>query len=427
MLLNISIISLIIFVAAVLLYIMCIRNKSKMANLKRISAIISAAALLCSLITAMIYVKSNNIKIFSGVKSYDIKESYTAALTKNGAESAYDLLPVAAFAQNDDLYIINSKNDAFLIEKDADLQYTLKTEFNKIAYLGADKTLKATVTTDGELILDGYLLYSKYDGEVIEYKNKTIAKNVEFCNFSSNSLFFITKSGDLYALGFNEYGQLGDSTVKNKPKPELIKSGITKASVSDTHSMMVDKFGTLYAVGDNSYSQLGNKTAVSSTEPIKIMQGVKDVRVGNYYSLVLTVNGELYTAGINENGQLGNDGQQFKAELIQTLSNVDKIEINQNSCAALTYSGELYVWGSNENNKISSKQTENITAPLKISENVYDFAISDSGIVIITTDRDILVSSQTGEPEVCITFGAQIPEIYRDKFKNKFNIFDEKV
>ena len=423
MLLYISIISLIIFVGAILLYFLPKRNSAK---IKKLLIILAAAALFCSLITGIIYIKANNIKLFDRVKSYDVKEKYTASVAKDGAEAAYNLLPVSAFAQNDSFYISNSKGDAFLITKEED-RYSLKTEFNKIAYLGADKTLRASITTNGELILDGYLLYSKYDGNVIEYKNKTIAKNVEYCNFTSNSLFYITKSGDLYALGFNEYGQLGDNTVKNKPKPELIKSGITRASVSDTHSMIIDKFGTLYAVGDNSYSQLGNKTAISSTELIKTMQGVKDVKVGNYYSLVLTVNGELYTAGINENGQLGNDGQQFKAELIQTLSNVEKIEINQNSCAALTYSGELYVWGSNKNNKLSSKQAENITAPLKISENVYDFAISDSGIVIITTDRDVLISSETGEIETAITFGAQIPEIYKDKFKNKFNIFDEKV
>ncbi len=424
MFLKTSLISLIVFILFAVIYL--ISNKKQKMGLRKFSAIISSLSLICCIVFAIIFIKSNNIKIFNRVTSYNAKEEYATMLTKKGADAAYPLLPIKAFAQNNDVFFINSKNDAFKLTKEADA-YTSITAFNKVSFLDSSKTLKATITEKGDLILDGYLLYSKYDGKLIEFKNETIAKNVEYCDFTSNSLIYITKNYELYALGFNEYGQLGDATTKNKSKPVFIKNNVAKAAISDTHLMIIDKYGTLYAAGDNSYSQLGNKTAISSTELTKIMQGVKDVRVGNYYSMVLSVNGEVYTAGINENGQLGNNGLDFKAELIHTLSGIEKIEINNNTCSALSHSGELYVWGDNKNKKAGCNQGDNITVPFKLSGNVYDYALSDSNVIIITKDRDVLVSANYGAFETALVFGAQIPEAFRDKNSDKYAFLDKNV
>ena len=424
MILKISVISVILFILFISLYILCIFKKSYGA-LFRVSGFIALITLIIAIIFSVIYIKSNNIKVFNRLKSYDIKEKYAAVLASKGAEEAYPLLPSEIYAQNEQFFVVNAKKDAFAISE-GETEYSLTTSENKILYLGANKTLKAKINSENELILDGYLFYSQFDGKTIEYKNKVIAKNVKSCNFTANSLFYITTDGDLYGLGFNEYGQLGDSTTKNKAKPVLIKNGILSASVSDSHSLIVDKFGTLYAVGDNSYSQLGNKTAVSSSSLTKIMQGVKDVRAGNYYSLVLTVNGELYTAGRNDFGQLGNDGKEFKAELIHTLNGVEKIEMYGNTCAALTYSGTLYVWGDNTDFKAGNDKEGNILSPMKLYDNVYDFALGSEGIAIITKDRDILIS-KNGKLDTCAVFGAQIPEGLQDRFSSKYNISDKKV
>lgn len=418
--------SLIIFFVFLIIYLMVRKAKGTLSKFSKLSGLISIAGLIFTIIFGTIYIKDNNTKIFSKVKKYDLQKTYTELLTKKGPEKAYDLLPVEAFSINDEAYFINSKSDVFTVIGSEE-GYKPETSLSEVAFLDSSKTLKATITTNGDLILDGYLFYSTYENAKIEYKNKKIAENVEFCNFTNNSLFYINKKGELYALGFNAYGQLGDTTTKNKAKPTLVKSDILKASVSDTHALIVDKFGTLYAVGDNTYSQLGNNNAVSSTELIKIMQGVKDVRAGNNYSMVLTVNGELYMAGNNEYGQLGNNGEQYKAKLIQTLSGVEEIDINGNTCAALNHSGELYVWGDNTDFKAGTDKPEKILTPFKVSDNVYDFTLSDSGVVIITNDRDIVLSNDAGALETAISFGAQIPDIYKERFPNNIAITDEKV
>lgn len=426
MLLKISIILFAVFVVFLLLYLLSVKKSKKKGFIQKFTGFISLISLLCAVVFLIIFCKANNIKIFNRLKSYDVLEKYTQTLKSSDAQTAYPLLPTEVFAHNEQIYFKNTQNDLFEIQFTED-KYILSTVENGVDNIVSDNTIKATIKDNGDLVLDGYLLYSKYESKFVEFNNKVIAKNVASVSVTSNSVMYITNNGELYALGFNEYGQLGDTTTKNKSEPVFVKDGITKAEISDTHSMIIDKFGTLYAVGDNSYSQLGNKTAVSSTEFTKIMQGVKDIKLGNYLSFVLTVNGELYTAGKNDLGQLGNNGKEFKAELILALKGVEKISIHNNTCAALTYDGKLYVWGDNAENKAGIANKEILISPTEVSNDIYDFALSDKGIIAITKDRNVFITNEKGDKVTVAEFGAQVPDAYKDRFLATHELTDEKV
>ena len=386
---------------------------------RRLTGALTVVFFIACAVTFIIYVKTENVKLFGRLKSYDIKESYVSLLGKKDAIAAYPLLPEAVFAQGDDYYLVNGKKDAFkMFVRETDEngeEYGFETSGNGVLQIGGERTLTVTLRQNGELVLDGYLLYSKYDEKFISFDEKVIARDVESFSATDNSLFYVTKSGALYAMGFNEYGQLGDSTTKNKAEPVFIMDGVSCASVSSTHALITDKFGTLYAVGDNSYSQLGNKNAISSTELTKVMQGVKDAKAGRYYSLVLAVNGELYVAGVNDMGQLGNGGEDFRAQMISIMTGVDKIAIYGDTCAALTLDGELYVWGDNREHKAGSGEGEIIVSPVKISSYVYDFALGRRGAVILTADRDVVVTNKWGGQTPALLLGATVPEEYRVK------------
>lgn len=409
MLLKSSIVFATLFLIFGLIYL-GVSKKKKRKKLIRITASITILSLIGSVVSFSLFIKAEDIKIFGRVKTYDIKEQYASTVNSDGTDIAYEYLPLAAFSNKDGLYFTNSKNDLFSISNSE--ANTVDNGIKKIDY---SDTLCAKLTSSGTLKLDGEFMYSRYENEKITFNNKTIAHNVIDFSLTSNSVMYITENGKLYAFGFNEYGQLGDGSTKNRNSPEFILSDIKRAEISDTHTMVVDKFGTLYAIGDNSYSQLGTKNAVSATDFIKIMQGVKDIKVGNYLSLVLSVNGELYTAGINDLGQLGNGGESYRAEMILALTGVEKISLKNNTCAALTYSGELYVWGDNKNNKAGVETSEFINVPTKIAENIYDFALSDEAILLIDSQRNVSIN-RAGKTESVLTFDATIPDAYKQRF-----------
>ncbi len=436
LLLNISIALVIAAVLSLVIYIFSASKRRKKEK-KKTRRFFGAIAVLCTLAAAVlfiIYCRSNNIKIFNRLKEYDPVLKYSQVLIQSDAQGALPYLPDAVFAQGESVYFKNGKGDLFKIQALMEMAatgdrepvptgvvYKTETVSNGAQFVGGGKTLRALITDKNELILDGYLQYSEYDGGKIEFKNKVIAKDVVYCDLTSNSVLYITKDGSLYGLGFNEYGQLGDTTTKNKSTPTFVTDNISRCAISETHSMTVDSYGIFKAVGDNSYSQLGNKTAISSTEPIKIMQGIKDVKAGNYLSLVLAVNGQLFTAGNNDKGQLGNGGQAFKAELISIMNGVKKIDVNGSTVAALTFEGDLFVWGDNEGFKAGFEKEGNIPSPVKIKSDVYDFALSDTGVAVITNNRDIELSdsfainaleSHTADSEFekALQFNATLPE-----------------
>ncbi len=427
MLLKISIILAAVSVICLAGYVFLTKTKAKQQSvlLKRTVATLALLTAIGAAVFAVIFCRANHIKLFNRLKSYDPVATYTSSVTKDGVDNAFLYLPDSVFSYDGEFYFKNGKNDLFRLETSTTVgedgstfeSYSAKTVENEVLYVGGCKTLRATITAQKELKLDGYFKYSEYDGQKISFKNKIVAENVEFCALTDNSLVYITTAGDMFVQGFNEYGQLGDTTAKNKDTATLVSSDMSKCAISDTHSMTVDKFGNLSAVGDNSYSQLGNKTAIPTNVPVPIMKGVKDVKVGNFYSVVLTVNGEVLTAGLNEKGQLGNSGEAFKAELVPILTGIQKIDVNGDTCAALTYSGELYVWGDNTSYKAGFAGESILPTPVKIASDVYDFALSSDSVAMISNNRDVLKTSLNGgvtNVTPAITFNAQIPGMYKD-------------
>ena len=418
-------ISLTFFIVALLclvIYLSLYRKKRKKTKkppfIARLSGLLTVLCFISSLVCGIVYLKQENIKLFNRINSYDVKSKYAEEIEKGNTDAAYKILPDRIFSCGNGILFANGLDDEFEMFSDEN-GITFKTAKNNVRLTAGTESIKAHLSSNGELILDGSFLYSKYDEQLLEYSNSIISKNVRNFSVTSNSLLCVTDSDDLYSIGFNEYGQLCDSTTKNKESLVLSMQNVKSADLSDTHALIIDKYGTLYACGDNSYSQLGTKNAISSTEPVKIMQGIKDVRAGNYFSLVLSVNGDLYTAGINKKGQLGNNGEEFRAELIQILTGIEKIDVNGNTCAALTNSGHLYVWGDNKDGKGGSDAGEVLSSPIKIADDVYDFALYDSGVAVLTKDRDIKLYKGNTEPDTVFTSDAAIPDEYREKYTIK--------
>jgi len=135
----------------------------------------------------------------------------------------------------------------------------------------------------------------------------------------------ITASGQLYAFGQNEYGELGltansGSYVAN-PTPTLVTlpgatGTVAQIATGLSHSLAVTSTGQLYAFGDNDYGQLGNDTGNGTTAanptPTQVTLpgqngAITQIAAGEEHSLAVTASGQLYAFGDNDDGQLGND------------------------------------------------------------------------------------------------------------------------
>lgn len=89
------------------------------------------------------------------------------------------------------------------------------------------------------------------------------------------SVYAITVNGDVYAWGYNKYGQLGIGNTKTMTKPKKIAglTNVTSIIVKDDSVFAFTSDDETFAWGNNAYGKLGIKGAKIITKPTKV-QGI---------------------------------------------------------------------------------------------------------------------------------------------------------
>lgn len=359
-------------------------------------------------------------------------DAYQKQIKKGKPEKAVQYLPKEIFALGNDYYVRTGEDQVYgylsrleTVTDEAGKQSEVRTYAKGLSYenavqLAGAENIAAVLGRDGKLTVTGAFEYFSYEKNKTTYNGKVFSKDCSFLDAGSNTLFYVD-GGDLYSVGYNSFGKLGDGTVRNRVTAAKIMSDVASVSTGETHTLVVDRYGNLYGFGDNSYSEMGNRTTVASTTPIKLMAGVKQAEAGRYFSVILTKNGDVYTAGRNHMGQLGTGDDRDYATYMKVLEGVTKISVCNNSCAALTANGILYVWGENSDHQLGAGEAA-IRKPTQLATDVYDVAMGASSMGVIKHNRDVFVSgtarlSVNGEfLQPAWQFQATVPEseLYRE-------------
>ena len=126
--------------------------------------------------------------------------------------------------------------------------------------------------------------------------------------------FITTRTTQLWSVGLNNFGQLGNNSTSDSSSPVLIESGTILAgsivgaiAAGDFHSLFTENDGSLWAMGSNDRGQLGNGTTNDSHVPIQILaSNVTAVAAGFHHSFIIKSDGSLWASGDNTYGELGN-------------------------------------------------------------------------------------------------------------------------
>ncbi len=396
--------------------------KKRRRNTVLLTAVSFAAAIAVALVG---YLPNYYQGALAGDAGYDLQGTYKSTLDASGAEKAYLYLPTEVYADDAQISVKNERGEWFVYEK------TTNSE-GKEAYRWVNrgkKTIKyqtlqqdeQTLMTlqlglDGRFYVDGTFPYMVYDHQAKDYVGKLGDKVSNFfCQ--DNTLFYLTDKQELYALGLNVYGQMGDSSNKNKTSPTFIKNDIVSVATGATHTMMVDVFGNLYATGENADSGLGDGTMNDVNAPMKIMGGVESAAVGNFFSVILAQNGEVYTCGRNNFGQCGNGNKNGTATPFKIAKGAIKVVASDAAAAYMTEDGKVYAWGLNKNHALAMDDAEYFNVPTLVASDAYDIAMNNDGLVILDRERNVQVTGalrqNTGKlTQTILSMGAEVPEEY---------------
>ncbi|MCI8404291.1 MAG: DNRLRE domain-containing protein [Clostridia bacterium] len=130
--------------------------------------------------------------------------------------------------------------------------------------------------------------------------------------------FFLTYDGQVYAMGSNVNGQLGDGTTITRSTPVLLDiENVADIESNGNSTLFLKKDGTVFACGANTYGQLGRGFSNTRVEnPVRVPgDHYKQIAAGGSHNALYrkeTVNSifqdtfdifDLYAMGCNDDGQ----------------------------------------------------------------------------------------------------------------------------
>jgi len=188
----------------------------------------------------------------------------------------------------------------------------------------------------------------------------------------------LTRSGSVYAWGYNADGELGNASAGSSSATPVQVMGlpandpVTAIASGHYHSLALTRSGAVYAWGANGVGQLGPGTsAISSTTPVQVTglpAGVVAVAGGYGYSLALTGDGAVYAWGYNGDGELGNGNMTDSATPVAVTGlpandPVVALAGGASHVLAVTRSGVVYAWGLNSDGELGNGSSDNNAHP----------------------------------------------------------------
>jgi len=198
----------------------------------------------------------------------------------------------------------------------------------------------------------------------------------------------LTATGQLYTFGDNLDGELGGgaSLPGLEATPETVTLPGATGPVAEIagggfFSLAATSTGQLYAFGSNDYGQLGSPPgehpeAPHPTPTLVRLPGevgpVTQVAAGEYDGLALTAGGQLYAFGYDRQGQLGfPPGDELEAphptptfvRLPGATGRIVRIAAGDDFSLALTSTGELYAFGEDRWGQLGFPPSEQVQAP----------------------------------------------------------------
>ncbi len=184
----------------------------------------------------------------------------------------------------------------------------------------------------------------------------------------------LSTSSQLYAFGSNVFGQLGNRTYagtnRSNPRPALVRlpgrvGTITEIAAGEGHSLALTSSGQLYAWGKNDDGEVGIFVNNGNFRPdwtprvVRLpgrVGAIRQISAGNDFTLALTASGQLFSFGQNQNGELGNtinngfgvaNPTPRQVKLPGLVGRITHISAGGVHALVATSSGQLYAFGEN--------------------------------------------------------------------------------
>ena len=253
----------------------------------------------------------------------------------------------------------------------------------------AGKQYSLIIDASGQVWGWGYNEYGQLGDETNIDKNKPVKvamdtglTNVLAIAAGEYHSLAIDDTHQVWAWGANEDGQLGDGTTidSNTPIKVAMDTGLDHViaiAAGEYHSLAIDATGQVWAWGANDYGQLGDGTDTSCNKPIKVaadtgLDPIIAIAAGDSHSLAIDITGQAWSWGSNRTGQLG-DGTNIarnkpgRVTADTGLASVIAIAAGRYHSVTIGDTGQVWAWGANKDGQLGDGTWDDKNQPVLIA------------------------------------------------------------
>jgi alpha-tubulin suppressor-like RCC1 family protein len=191
---------------------------------------------------------------------------------------------------------------------------------------------------------------------------------------------FIKTNGTLWAIGSNQFGQLGNgsTTAQTSIPTQIGNQNDWKEIVAGSHySLALKTDNSFYAWGRNHHAQFGigeNKNTIRTINNTTFWKSVASAS-GTYngHTLAIQNDGSLWAWGQNNDGQLGlgfTYNHQILPQRVGNDNDWEKISNGFHFSVGIKENGTLWVWGRNGRSQLGLPSTiTNRTTPVLVNND----------------------------------------------------------
>ena len=254
----------------------------------------------------------------SNLQEYNQYQEYKDSIVNNTMSSAFDsALSQAKIKENffNDVCLFKQVN---MSTSETTNRHSIAAGYYHSVYLKSDGTVWAAGRNQyGEL----------GDGTTTQRDNPVQVKNSDGSAFSGvvgiaaghYHTVYLKSDGTVWAAGRNTNGQLGDGSTTQRNNPVQVKnsdgsalSGVVGIAAGSYHTAYLKDDGTVWAVGYNDQGQLGDGTKTERRNPVQVknsdgsaFSGVVGIAAGHYHTVYLKSDGTVWGTGGSTEGELG--------------------------------------------------------------------------------------------------------------------------
>ncbi len=177
----------------------------------------------------------------------------------------------------------------------------------------------------------------------------------------------LTSIGEVYAWGWNDFGQVGNRSYENQLVPLKVKGIekeiVTLISCGTQYPLALTKSGLVFSWGDNQLGQLRIEGIKYLSTPvhIKLDEKINKISCGQHHSLLLSNSEVIYAFGYNNFGQSRNGTKEIQIKPAKLNHERKFIDIashwSRGISIALSSDNIYYVWGNCKNDILIPRET----------------------------------------------------------------------